>query len=70
MTGPVSVPIKYYLTVQDLENIKYHEEMLDGLKKIAELSDNVWMGRVESRLDTVLEINRIAEKLIALEQCK
>ena len=68
MTGPVSVPIKYHLTARDLESIKHHEEMLDGLKKIAELSHNVWMGWTESRLDTVLEINRIAEKLIAKER--
>lgn len=45
-------------------------EVLEGLKEIAILANNVWMGRVDSRLDTVLKINRIAEKLIEKEQDK
>lgn len=55
-----------------LEETKKHieTEVLEGLKEIATLADNVWMGRVNSRLDTVLEINRIAEKLIEKVQEK
>ena len=66
MTGPVSVPIKYHLTSYDLERIKQHEEMLDGLKKIAELAGDMWKW---NRLpeSSLVEIIRIAERLIEIE---
>ena len=62
MTGPVSVQIKYHLTARDLENIKYHEEMLDGLKKIVELTD------LQVCIPRIAEAHKIAKRLLEKEQ--
>ena len=40
------------------------EEVLDDLKKIAELANDIWRGWATTSLSEALEIKRIAEELI------
>lgn len=61
MTGPVSVPIKYHLTVRDLERIRHYEELLDGLKKIVELTD------LQFIFPRIAEAHEIAKRLLEKE---
>ena len=64
MTGPVSVPIKYHLTVYDLERIRHRKELLDGLKKIVELTD------LQVCIPRIAEAHKIAKQLLEKEQNK
>ena len=62
MTGPVSVPIKYYLTARDLERIRHREELIGGLKTIVELTD------LQVCVPRIAEAHKIAKRLLEKEQ--